>query len=1175
MLSGIILAAWAVAQAPPAPPSPHVEPFTYEVLSYRDRLEKDGSSVRTTDVAVRLGTPQGVEQFGQLADSYVEGYGEVLFEAVRIEKPDGRRVEVKGVVEDVNPLGVTGSGVPADFRVRKLTLPGLETGDRLSWRLVHRQRPLAPGHVFGSMKLPPVASGFVQTYELDVPRQPAIAVRLRDGLGTGWEEVSSPPDRLVRRLRLKVELPARGAVLSKEQREGWIEPDVTFSSFGSWPEVASWWWALSKDRTKGDGEVAKLAAELTRAMSTPREKLVALHAFTAGQIRYLNVGFGIGRLQPRPATEILSSRYGDCKDKHTLLAALAASVGIDVRPVLVHTEVSHLHDEAPGPQQFNHMISLARLGEAGDQAIWLDTTNAFAPPGHLPPALRDKPVLVVERDGGGRLVTTPADLPFPSRFEQVFNGKLDAEGILRGRVSWRHRSDTEVQLRAIFASVPRDRLQEVVKSGVGLQWTDAKVENVSISDPLDLSSPFRIEFDLERRVPAKGGERSVELPISTFDLPAPLDPAPAGDPSVSFDVAQQVGRVEIELPEEGRGRAPLSVSLERPFGSFRSTYAVEGRILRAERTLALKERTLEEAGTLAAYRSFRASVEKDQEQAFAVEGLKAVASSAGELRSEGLAAFEKKEYAKAAELLQKAAEADPKLKDVWEDLGQARYRLDRDEEAVAAFTRQIEETPFHESAYAWRAYTLQRLLRWEEAEKDLLKQIEVAPFKPWSYEKLAERRFAQARYQEAVDYYSRAAAIEPKEAERWLDLAGAQRFALQIDDMKASLDKALALQPADWMTVRAAWLLRAAGDVARAGELAQSVLPALASRLSKLTADTFGDGDTYWSERLVEAWHCVGEAALSRGDTARAERYLEAAWRLGFSAAAAWKLGEVRERQGRPADAVMLWSIALEFPSAKLELPPDASARLDGVCARLPPGSGPLRDSNGAPRPGHAACPVRDFAGSRLSELRTVRVPGPAPGDFSAQVLLLVDSGGRIERISLASSSRPGELDSQVARLGAARLEFPVPDDGPYKSVRRALLACSRVTGCALVLDLPGALPTFLGTSEIGSVRAVNLQPPNGSVLTPGQQVTVVARLRYDLKVDKAKISLGIADEGGRELVRQSAATVTGPSGEVTLQASFTVPEKATEIWVLMPLFRDQGAPDFASEAARYAVRQD
>jgi hypothetical protein len=393
---------------------------TYEVLSYRDRLEKDGSSVRTTDVAVRLGTPQGVAQFGQIADSYIDGYGEVQFEAVRVEKPDGRRVEVKGVVEEVNPFGVTGSALPADFRIKKLTLPGLEAGDRLSWRVVHRQRPLAQGHVFGSMKLPPVVSGFVQTYELDIPRQAVIAVRLRDGLGTGWEDVPSPPDRLVRRLRLKVELPARDKALSKSEREGWIEPDVTFSSFGSWQDVASWWWALSKDRMKGDGEVAKVAAELTRGLATPREKLSALHAFTAGKVRYLNVGFGIGRMQPRPATEILSSRYGDCKDKHVLLAALAASVGIDVRPVLVHTEVSHLHDEAPGPQQFNHMISLARLGAAADQSIWLDASNPFAAPGHLSPALRDKRVLVVERDGGGQLVKTPADPPFLSRLEQRF-----------------------------------------------------------------------------------------------------------------------------------------------------------------------------------------------------------------------------------------------------------------------------------------------------------------------------------------------------------------------------------------------------------------------------------------------------------------------------------------------------------------------------------------------------------------------------------------------------------------------------------------------------------------------------------------------------------------------------------------------------------------------------------
>ncbi|HKC11325.1 MAG TPA: DUF3857 domain-containing protein, partial [Vicinamibacteria bacterium] len=138
-----------------------------ELLKYRDRAERDGSQVRTMEVRVRLGTALGVAEFGQIGLSYVDGYGEVQFEDVVVEKADGRRVEVRnGLVEDLNPFGVTGTSLPADVRLKKLTIPGLEPGDGLSYRIVHRRKPFAPGRIFGEMKLPPVVGVPLQVYEL-------------------------------------------------------------------------------------------------------------------------------------------------------------------------------------------------------------------------------------------------------------------------------------------------------------------------------------------------------------------------------------------------------------------------------------------------------------------------------------------------------------------------------------------------------------------------------------------------------------------------------------------------------------------------------------------------------------------------------------------------------------------------------------------------------------------------------------------------------------------------------------------------------------------------------------------------------------------------------------------------------------------------------------------------
>jgi tetratricopeptide (TPR) repeat protein len=1167
----------ATAEALPATASSEAAHF--ELLKYNDRVERDGSQVRTIEVRVRLGTAQGVAEFGQIGLPYVDGYADVQFEDVVIEKADGRRVEVKnGLVEDVNPFGVTGTSLPADVRFKRLTIPGLEPGDGLSYRIVNRLKPLARGRAFGEMKLPPVPGAPLQTYELDVPRQSGIKVRLRDGLGAPWEEVSSAPDRLVRRLLLKVELPAERGQPTAVGRQRWIEPDVIFTNFSSWAEVSGWWWELSKDRLKPDAAVAKEASVLTGSARTPREKVGALHAFVATRIRYLNVSFGIGRMQPHPAAEVLQNRYGDCKDKHALLAALAGSLSIDVRPVLINSARTDLRDDVPGPQQFDHMISVVRLGPSPSDWLWLDGTNPFGGPGYLLPSLRDKRALLIEANGEGLLVRTPNEPPFVARQEVSLKGTLDAEGVLRGRVTWLFRSDAEVAFRALFSAAPQERRTSAIKESMAGDWGEVTVENVSVSDPLNVTSPFRVEFDAVKKIPAKGSERSLSVPLPEFELREPASHAPVGEPAVTFSVREVRARAEIEIPEGHRARLPLSVSLDRPFGTFRSVYSVDGRILKLERTLALSRPSLAEAD-VAAYQSFRGAITTDRKQEFTIEGTASAQGvpTAEGLRTDGLAAFEKKDYAGAVELLQKATEADPKTKDGFEDLGRALHELGRNEDALAAFTRQIEITPFHETAYAWRAYVLGRLDRWPDAEKDLLKQIEVAPFKAWSYERLGERRLLQQRYAEATDFYARAAAVEPKVAQRWVDLAAAQAGAGRPGEARKSLEQGAALDLPDWIKIRAAGTYRLIGDPAKAAELAQAALPSLSGRLAGLLPQALQEGDVYWVDRLVEAWRFVGEGAAAAGDLAKAERYLEAAWRLVFSPEAAWALGDLREKQGRLADAVELWSMAASVPSAAVGLPRDRQARIEAACRKLPdtgrtsalPSPGAASLATPTPR---AKPPRQAAAEARLMEQRTIRLVGPVLADLTEEILLLADADGRVERVLNLSRKNSKALDLQVAKLGTIHLAWPRPDQERFKAVRRGLLACSTATGCALVLDLPGL--QRLPSKDPGSIRILRLDPKEGTELASGQRVTLTAAVRYNLSTDQGTVALVIQDEAGKSLIEPSPAeNVVGRTGEATLTGTFTVPAKATRIDVLLPLYTSQKLPTTIIAATHYAVK--
>lgn len=333
-----------------------------ETFVVRDVVEADGSATRALEARVSVRNAMGVAQYGQLSAPYAEGYGDVTFEQVFIEKPDGRRVVVDlSETEDVNPFGMSPVPMPADFRIRRLTVPGLAAGDRLSYRVVIRQKPMFPDLVFGEYKFLMGPGTAEQVYELDAPADLKIRLWRRGDLPAEWETPAVADARRRHRLTLRTPIPMPEA--DPAGAAALLEPDVAYTSFRSWPEMARWWWGVSKDRFVADDAVRAEAARLGAAPADVPARIAALHAFVSGQVRYLSVGFGSGRYEPRPAAEVLSTRYGDCKGKHALLAALASAGGVEVWPVLVHSTRKDLHDDVPSPMQFDHLISVVRVGK--------------------------------------------------------------------------------------------------------------------------------------------------------------------------------------------------------------------------------------------------------------------------------------------------------------------------------------------------------------------------------------------------------------------------------------------------------------------------------------------------------------------------------------------------------------------------------------------------------------------------------------------------------------------------------------------------------------------------------------------------------------------------------------------------------------------------------------------
>ena len=225
-----------------------------------------------------------------------------------------------------------------------------------------------------------------------------------------------------------------------------VNPNVR--SFSGWADMGAWYEGLSGPRREPDASVTQKARDLTAASPDTLSKIRALAEFSQREIRYVSIQIGIGGFQPHPAPSILANRYGDCKDKSTLLAALLKAVGIDSHFIVIHTDRGGVNLGSPvSLGSFNHVILAIRLPDDVPDAgldslvrhpslgrlLVFDPTMPTTPLGRLPYYLQDNTGLLVA-GGSGELLLLPRPGPEGNVLDRRGQLVLTGDGALAGQI---------------------------------------------------------------------------------------------------------------------------------------------------------------------------------------------------------------------------------------------------------------------------------------------------------------------------------------------------------------------------------------------------------------------------------------------------------------------------------------------------------------------------------------------------------------------------------------------------------------------------------------------------------------------------------------------------------------------------------------------------------------------
>ncbi|HMD17513.1 MAG TPA: DUF3857 domain-containing protein [Terriglobales bacterium] len=379
------------------------------------------------------------------------------------------------------------------------------------------------------------------------------------------------------------------------------------NEFANWEGVGSWLGTLYSGRMDASEAIRQEVNVLTSGKTSLLGKMQAIAAFVQHDIRYVAVELGIGGWQPHAAPDVFSHRYGDCKDKATLMRTMLREIGVDSYQVAINTERGSVTRDTPAHSAFNHVILAIKLpDEVKDPSLiavmqhpklgrilFFDPTNDVTPFGQIRGHLQANYGLLVTPDGG-ELVELPQQRSATNSIQRVGKLTLDANGILRGDVEETRLGDRAAserwRLRTVTKNVDRIKPIESLLAGSLPSFQIVKASLVNF-EQTDQPFGFRYTFQSDNYAKLAGnlllvrprvlGSKSSGILETKEPRKFPLEfDGPSRDTD-SFEIALPVGYEVDELPP------PMDVDFS--FGSYHSKTEASGNVLHYTRSMEIKE----------------------------------------------------------------------------------------------------------------------------------------------------------------------------------------------------------------------------------------------------------------------------------------------------------------------------------------------------------------------------------------------------------------------------------------------------------------------------------------------------------------------------------------------------------------------------------------------------------
>ena len=374
-----------------------------------------------------------------------------------------------------------------------------------------------------------------------------------------------------------------------------------------WRAIGLWMDQLEAHRTDPTPEITAEAQQLVAGAPDLYTKLSRISAYIQKNVRYFVIMKGIGGWQAHYAGDIYRNRYGDCKDKTTLLISMLQAVGIRAYYLHVNSERGVIDPSAPSLIG-NHMITAIELPDGtndqrlralvkaanGKILLIFDPTDEETPLGLIRGELQG----AYGNLGDGpdsQILEMPVLPPQSASLSRKGSFVLAADGTLAGDITDVFTGVDAAHERELLKEADTKQVHDYLEQHLSSDLPSVNFKGYEFHENGELDQPGTLDLHgsdssyahaagplllLRPRV-VGDDSRSVPELMENKTRVYPIELGQPGDWHDSFDITLPPGYVVDETPDP--------VDVDTDFASYHSTTTAKGNVLHYERDYVVRQ----------------------------------------------------------------------------------------------------------------------------------------------------------------------------------------------------------------------------------------------------------------------------------------------------------------------------------------------------------------------------------------------------------------------------------------------------------------------------------------------------------------------------------------------------------------------------------------------------------